>query len=250
MKKLAGGLVLVVTLLVQVALAAISVDTSGSFTDGSNSPTHTLTGFTVASQSDRVLIATYGSNDVGLASSITFNGDSLTNIAGADVTTGGSAASGIYYRIAPDIATGDVELTLFNTPRGGVCALSLFGADQSSPITDSDETTGNTETSGTLTLTTVAGDYVVYAIEVRDENGGLGALDHTAGSASSETEIADLVLSGNERHGCSYVVASGTSTQIGYSWNVSTEWALVAVVVTPSAIATTSKDMSLIGVGR
>ncbi len=227
---------LVTVVLVQVCLAAITVDTSGIGADGMSGTSETIS-LTVASHSDMFLVGGYGVDTNSFASSFTFNGDALTEQTGASIQQGSFTTAGIWTRVAPDVATGNLVVNFGSSIEAAVCGLSLYGVDQSTSIRDSDETSG-TSTSGTLTLTTVAGDIVFYVVYVAAAGGDPTALDHTAGSATGETEIGEAVPGGAaDRVGCAYATAAGSSTQIGYSWSNSNKFALVAVSVAPAAAA-------------
>lgn len=232
-----------------VCLAAISVDTSGINTDGISSDPKTVS-LTVATNSDKIMLACGGIQTNGNLASVTFNGDSFTNVAGATVQSGGFASSDIWYRLEPDVATASLTANIGGSTFGGVGGLVLFGVDQMSPIRDSDETSTASGTTLNLTLTTVAGDYVFYSAFVFGGGGSdPTALDHTAGSATGETEIGEVEPVGDSVYmSCAYAVASGTSTQIGYSWTNNGAASLVAVSVAPAASASTRKNLTLIGV--
>lgn len=234
MRKLSIAAVLTFAVFVNVLLAAISVNTSGINTSGTSQTTQTVS-LTVGSGSDKLLIGGYGTLNDDVAMSFTFNGDALTQL--GEIQTGASSSAGIWYRKEPDVATGDLVVTFSSGAQSGVCGLALNGVDQTSTFRDTDETQSSATTSRTLTLTTVAGDIVVYVLHVYEGNGGsTGALTHDGGSATGEVEIGDVLTNGDGqvRFGCSYVVATGTSTEVTYSWANSSRAAMEATAVAPT----------------
>lgn len=233
-KRLSVAAVLTFTVFVNVLLAAISVNISGINTSGTSQTTQTVS-LTVGSGSDKLLLGGYGVLASVLPSAFTFNGDTLT--AHEEIQTGAASSAGIWYRKEPDVATGDHVVTFASAAYSSVCGLALNGVDQTSTIRDTDETQSAAATSRTLTLTTVAGDVVFYVLHVYEGSGGpTGALTHDSGSATGEVEIGDVdeTADGQARFGCSYVVATGTSTEVIYSWANSSRAAMVATAVAPT----------------
>ena len=219
--------------------AAITYVAGDNFSQGTSSATHTFSGFTVSANSskillDGILINANGSDQIN---SVTFNGDSLT--VANTVGSGAFSAAAVYYRLQPDEVTGDAVANLAASYRGFQTLVVLSGVDQSSPFRDGDTDSGTTETSSDITLTTVAGDFVLSCIGVRNAPGDPGALVPNGHDA----EIEELLeAGGNYRGSCLRKVATGTSTLVGWDWTTATGWAHVAVVVKPSANITVLLD--------
>ncbi len=112
---------------------------------------HTYTnGLTVASGTDLILIITVmtGDNDGITTSAVTFNGDSLTK----RLDSGASTDYSVWYRVNPDVATGDVVVTSTSTDtRANVAALVYSGVDQSTIFTGTDSTETRTAQSTIVT---------------------------------------------------------------------------------------------------
>lgn len=233
MKKLSAVVILIFAVLVQVCLAAITVNTSGIGTPGTSATPHTVS-LTIASGADKLLLAGYGLLASDVPTSVTFNGDALTAL--EEIQTGSSSSAGIWYRKEPDVATTNLTVNYSGNQFGGVCGLALNGVDQTSTFRDTDEIQSSGATSLTLTLTTVAGDVVFYVVHAYNPGSTPGALDHDNGIVPGEAEIgeADSNADGQTLTGCSYVVATGTSTEVIYAWANSSRAAMVATAVQPT----------------
>lgn len=233
-KRLFIAGVLIFAVFVNVLLAAISVNgTPGIFSNGMNQTTQTLS-MTVGAASDKLMLGGYGVAAGATPAQFTFNGDTLTQL--EEIQTGAASSAGIWYRKEPDVATGDLVVTWAGASISGLGGLALNGVDQTSTFRDTDETQSSAATSLTRTLTTVAGDVVFYVVHAYNPGSTPGALDHDDGSVTGEVEIGEADSNGDGQTlvGCSYVVATGTSTEVTYSWANSSRAAMVATAVQPT----------------
>jgi hypothetical protein len=237
MKKLLFLSTIALFVMVQVCLAAITVDTAPTpaGASGSNTVSKSLV---VANNANRVLVGIDGST-VAEDATFAFNTtETLTVDPGAAIQgTFVSATAG--YRIAPTATTANLTATHTGSPNQGVCGVVIDGADQSSPLRAVAETstTGTAATSVTISGI-VAGDIVVYGMFDRDA-GGLdpGTWDMTTGSATGEVDMGTVGFSSQQIFGCGYVIATGTSANVGGTMSGSSANArvcLVAIAIKPS----------------
>jgi hypothetical protein len=176
-------------------------------------------GITVAAGSDRCLDLDIEWSDGTPAtiSSVTVNGSAtgVTHI----VTAAGAGLFSQYLRaskyqlVAPATGAQNVVVT-FGASQGEMqlgCT-QLTGVDQTTPVRDSDSTTGDDATAGPLTLTTVSGDYVSDGF-----NGGAftglnnPTITFGAGQTSrwQDTALASIIQAGG-----SSKTAAGASTSM------------------------------------
>lgn len=227
---------------------AITLDAADGFSEANPDTVHTLTGFTVANQADRFFLGGVGiDSSFDNVSSVTFNGDALTQNAGASISEAGFATAQWWSRVSPDIATGDYEATMGSSNRCALFAVSLYGVDTADPFRDQDEAAGNTGTSSQLTLTTVAGDLVLSMIFLRNETSDPGNLVPDDGTEIEE--LHPVSNNANIRSSALSKVAVGVSTAVGWSWtNATTPFAHVAVVIKPAA-ASGLRLLTTVGAG-
>ena len=128
----------------------------------------TLSSVAVAAGTNTILVALIGIDKAaGIPSSVTgvtFNGDPFTFFGKG--THSSEEQAEIWYRLAPDVATGDVVVTIDVANEVGFGVLAYDGVSQASPWRSAAATNvGSTGTSSTVTPTgVVTGDVVVDQI--------------------------------------------------------------------------------------
>ncbi len=190
---------------------AIAFDASSNSTGYSQSSGFTLSHTT--SGSDRVLVvvvamggADPNSNFASLA--LTYNGSSMTSIAGA-AATNSQRRIAAFYIIAPSTGANNIAASW----SGGGSEIRLFGlsftgVDQSTPINTSATTSPGAGTSSTVSLTTtVDNTYMICGIFVRE--GGGGAITLSSGTVTNQDQTS----------GAGYL-AGGAAGSNSITWNV------------------------------
>ena len=104
-------------------------------------------------------------------------------------------------------------------------AINLVGIDQDSPVRNTETTTANPGTSITDDITTVAGDLVIAALTVDD--------GPTITAGANQTEIYDVIGSGNYSYNISTETATTTTTTMSYSFGASEPGRMVSVAFVP-----------------
>jgi hypothetical protein len=192
---------------------AITVGTSNS-TNASGANSITL-GITVAAGVDGLdLDIDWSDGTPGTLDSVTVNG-STTGVAHIVTAAGGGAFSQYlraskYRCLAPSTGAQNVVAT-FSASQGEMqlgCT-QLTGLHQTTPVRDSDSTTGDDATAGPLTLTTESGDYVSDNFNGGAFNGANNpTITFGAGQTSrwQDTALATIIQAGG-----SYETASGVT---------------------------------------
>lgn len=134
--------------------------------------------FTVSSGTDRFLLACGGTRDVGTFTSITFDGDPMTDYVTVDGVQNGTNRrnSNWRYMVAPAVKTADIVLTI--SAGNPILSASLFtDVDQSTPLAgvQTDFGTSNSVAS-VLTVPSTSGNLIVNSWM-----GEAGAPTHGAG---------------------------------------------------------------------
>jgi hypothetical protein len=201
---------------------SLTYDTANS-TSGADATSLTLS-YTMGAGSNGILVAALDVNGSGrTVSSFTYNGSGLS-LAVSNIINYGTA---IYYIVNPPSGAHDLVLTM-----SGSCgwlalgAVSYFGADQSSPIDDTDSTAMVSTLTPSLTLTTVVGQVVVGTLLAEDY--GTHMVDNANQSNRWNIYSAGASLSsfGSTKD------ASTTSTNIGWTKTGSTfaTWCSAAAI--------------------
>lgn len=164
---------------------AVGYDTIAT---GSTDAASTTVSITVASNSNRILLAMIAiGNSTGSyqVSSVAFNGTALSRRAWID--DGADNAVEIWYLLAPDTGTHDLVVNYVGTPDAGVAAVSLYNVDQNTPASAATEQNSGTDI--TLNITTSTDNSMVVDVTSVDGTGG-GPI-HTPDAG--QTERADYV---------------------------------------------------------
>lgn len=204
----------------------------------------------VASCTDCVIVvgATGLSTTAATVSTVTFNGDALAAVSGAAVTLDDTVdiRSEQWFRVAPDVATGDVVVT-FNASINAVCAGAVVwdGLDQgATPYRTPDTQTGTSGTTPTLSVESVADDIVIDTIgcNFTSCNGLEGAGQTLRASSTTTTQMnADV----------STKPATGDPTAMTFTISEGDWWAYVGTAFIPaSAPSVGGSSMMLMGVGQ
>ena len=155
-------------------------------------------------------------------SGVTFNGDALTQL---DTQVNGSTGAHIWYRVAPDVATGNVVITFSGSTHAAATVLSLYNVDQSTPFGTAVKGTGtSTGAQPSLDVTTTVGDLVIDVVA-----GESSVLSSVAGT--DQNEMTDSASGGHAYHTATRKYAQRTTTTMSETLTGSDAWAHVAAGV-------------------
>lgn len=220
---------------------------TGTTTRGTSTGTSSLSfSKEVPSGSDLLTVQISHSRGADSVSGVTFNGDAMTRAIHSSANVGAY----IYYLANPDIATGNVIVSISaGSDRALVAtAVSWSGADTSDPIggtagVQGDSTTPsiavNTEGTNSIVIDAVTG----LNLNIMTEGAGQTVITNQVQVGTAQSEVA----------GSSYEAAASPSS-ITMSWTMagSAQWDICAAELKISAVAGVSRDarlLSLLGVG-
>lgn len=166
----------------------------------------------------RLIVVSVGATDLTDFTGVTIGGNAMTEVVQAKQSTD-PPVSAIYQRVVATGTTADIVVSCSDGARGcAIAVYSLIGLNSTTAV-DSDSSAASADGTATLTLTTVAGDFVVARVtantdevtytwtqgvtEDQDVQFGAGT-DGSSGAASgvaTTTSISPLAtLSGAEDH--------------------------------------------------
>lgn len=212
---------------------AISIDSTSSAT-GSAGTTLTYS-HTVGSGPNTVLLVLMGIDDAtpGFPSSVTYNGDALTELGGIGSTNSPMLTDG-WFLVNPDTGTHDIVITKDNDRPTASSAVSMFGAATPEQA-DSDATSGDTATSSSLTLdastTGMLFDCIVTSLTAPTANGSQTAF----GAANN--------FSGTMDYSSSYKAVSAGSPTMNWTFTLS-DYVSGGVFIADAPSTFTAKIMS------
>lgn len=208
------------------AVAFVSGDATGTAAFS----TTVTTSFAVAAGSDRYLALFNATRNTGTTcSGVTYNSVAFAAVSGAASAGASAPVNGKGWElVAPDVGTFNVVSTFndANSSQNTHNVLYYTGVDQTTP-SRTGAGSGVNGTSSSLTLTTVANDLCVHFFWI------------STASFHSFTAINSTVARTTElaaRRG-SDLLASGTSTTLGWTWTTSDVCRFVAWPMVPAAAA-------------
>jgi len=208
----------------------------GKITSSENVMSHTYTGALVSGSANRLLLAfTTFNSDSEATTSVVFNtSEAMTRQDGASIVSAGFTEVQTWALTNPTPTTANIVATTSFNNSSSIYAVSLSGVNTAAPVRSVGEQqngAGSAMATTNITLTTVAGDLVVFGVFARTPN----VTDPGNMVASVGTELEDLFVNGaNTRSSFAYVVASGTSTTVSYSWTNPAYYVFAAVAVAPA----------------
>lgn len=215
----------------------VKIDGTPGRTESAATPTSITHSVTIGSGNDhRVLIALVHIRATGVASisSVTYGGTAMTQIEIAAVQNGTDPSirvgSAIYYLVDPPVGTADVVASFTGTVNAAaVGAVSLYDAYTTSPIYDSDKSTG-ASTSPSVTVDGLSGGITIDAVSCYRGIGGTPTLDSDTGQTDF---YVDVIGSGGIVYGSSYESDEGVPHTMSWTLSGSTDWAIVSASVRP-----------------
>ncbi|MFO7709640.1 MAG: C25 family cysteine peptidase [Desulfobacterales bacterium] len=174
-------------------------------------------------------------------SSITLNGSAMTSVVSANSSSFASAY--LYYIVNPPTGGPGLSITLSSSLYGAsnyveavVGYVVYNGADQSSPVRNSNSATGS-DAAPTVTVTSASGDWVVGAAQTR-----LGTSINL--STTGSTSRWNVNSSPSRRGAGGDVLADSASETHTWSMGGSQYWAAVAASIKPATNAAASFAMA------
>ena len=161
-----------------------------------------------------------GSNSV---QSVQWNNTDLTFF---DIVESGDARVELWYMVAPETGTFDVDVVFNGTPDGTTVGVTTFnGVDQSTPLGTFGSNTGNSS-AGSANISSAAGELVYAAIAVDDgsdrnlDTGGQNELFETFGAQINGSAITE---------------AGAASVPVSWTWSGPDTWVVGGVSIIPAA---------------
>lgn len=172
----------------------------------------------------------------GVVSGVTYNGVSATQVAASTVSSGGDQAS-IWRVAAPNnggIAKNIVVSHSGSFAAGSLVCFNVTGQGSPSEGTGVAAQSAGTGTAATVSLTSSGASDLVIAVIV---NGGGAAITPTKTGAGTQTETFDTASNGDETETSK---VAGVCTDIGGTWTGATSWAIAAIALLATAVASTA----------
>lgn len=172
---------------------------------------------------NKLLVVTISLASNVTVSSVTFNGDSLTQLS----TVGTAPKAEIWYRLAPDSVEGDIVVTLGSASAISSGATSFLYVDQTTPFGTAATSSGT----GTSSSVTVVGATGRTNIDVLAKIGG-EADGHEAAAAQEQdwTQHVSTTVSGGGS-----TIDSTASLAMTWSWTNSRAYAAAGVSIIPAS---------------
>lgn len=201
-----------------------------AITSGSNSWSHDATG------ADILIVRAGWISNVGCTLTATFNGVSMTSIAKAAQTIGGSydTNSQAFYLLSPPSGSHTVALSYSSSANAGEASSSSYTSVNTSAALGTPVTSNSTATvADTITITdAVAGDIVIDCL----------AIDTGQGGVPSGNQTSRMNASTSGYIGAAQDAAGAGSVAMTWSWANSKPNSHMAVTLKQASGATTPSD--------
>lgn len=186
---------------------------------------------TIASQSNRYLLASVAMRSGQTVSSVAYNSVALTQRRRED--TGVGAATEVWDLVAPSVGTANIVFTFSADTSAVGGGLSAYGVDQTTPRTTTTGSQGNSaSTEPVLTVASAVGELVFTHTGFTDTATGALTIDATWTSLWSLENSS----SGNDRGGGGAYIAGATSvTRTDNLTTPAGSWAMVGVAIKAAA---------------
>lgn len=224
---------------------AIAVDSVASLT-GQSAGTSFSWNHTVSGSNRVLVVMFFRCQSTNAPSAVTYNGAAMTSF-GSRQDNSGSGITRIYYLINPDTGTNSVSVTYASNSdilSGG--SISFTGADQTTPLTNSNNAAANSD-NPSVTITTTADKYVIAAMVGHCTGGGtFTGITEDQGTLISK-EMQAGMFGGGAFH---YIAGSGSSQVMSYALTSggTNQWGIIGASVNPVAAAS-GRKLTLLGVG-
>jgi len=187
---------------------------------------------TVAAGTDTCMAVCVGAEGNGAGgisvSSITFNGDALTFH--DEISNGTWSFSEVWQRIAPDVATGNVVVTMSAADKWVTGVYVANGVDQTTPLRAVAESTA-TGTSVSNTVAGVGTDDLVF------DSLAIDSTSHAGTVGADQTERWDIEIASGYVTGLSSTQAGSAGGVMSWTWTGSNPYSHVATAFVAAAAA-------------
>lgn len=187
---------------------------------------------TVGAGSNKILVVTYAESRSMTITSITYDGNALTEAVSVD--NGAGRSGHIYYKVNPGSGAANIVITTdtsFTVKHAG--AVSLTGVDQSSPIGATDTVTGTAQNKSNTFTTDNANSYIIESLAA-----ATGVHTPTAG----QTFISGDTSGQNRVNAYDTTAAAGGYHQT-WSTTASSDYAWAFAEVNETAAGTSLQDI-------
>lgn len=164
-------------------------------------------------------------------SSGTFNGDALSHFDRTSHSTWASAET--WYRVDPDIVTGNCVLNFSAADKAISAAYAFAGVLDTTPLVGAKTASSASGTSVSDTVSGVVSDDYVLDVLCLDGTG------HAATEGANQTERYDLETAAGQNTGCGSTQAGADGGVMSWSWTGSVPYAHIAVAVKAAGAAPT-----------
>lgn len=186
----------------------IEVGTNTNFAN-SNIQNATFSHTVPADKTNRLLVVSFATAVSSPASAVSYGGQAMTQISSGPVAST-SVNVQTFYLINPPSGTANVVITRTNSGSIVANAVNIANVNQTTPITGAVETFNNNQTtSASLTLSTTAGQIAI---------GVIGVINITPTIGAGQVSIFNASSGSQERGASSYLLASGSSTTVSYTF--------------------------------
>jgi hypothetical protein len=170
---------------------------------------------TVNSQTNSCLFVIVKLTSNTTISTVTFNGDAMTAV--GTVTQSTNLRVSIYRRVAPDVGTFNVVVTLAASDEFEASALNTYNVDQATPTGGTSTASGSGVTSSSIAKSSAVGELVLDGIAV-------GVYPITVGAGQTEVDNESLTA---VEVGASTEPGAATTT-MSWSWSTASNYAHIA----------------------
>lgn len=206
-------------LIIQPSVSASSEATTGNSTAASLTWAHVSVG------GNRTLVVEVSTQQDQTISGITYNGDALTQAASHTRVTG-NLRTEIWYKIAPDLGTNNIIITMSGAAYISATALTIVDTDQTAPVPASTADADGSSTAPSVAFTTTADNSLIIdslstANDPITETPGSGQYVQQEVIASATRQIVTSIKPRT----------TAGATTMSYTISPSTNWAITAVEV-------------------
>ncbi len=228
------------------ASAQVAVSGSPGEVEVTGASTWTLSGFTVSSGSDRLLLVGVSSYDA-IPNTVIFNtSENLTRIASCDATSVMGEHTSVWYLVAPTVTTANIVASYTGNEEGVMGALALTGVDSGTPVGTCGIDTINAETTfaSPPSVSTSNSNGMVVAVMTAYQGG-------TITPSAGQTEQWEEENGAAAESGAGSTKAGGTGVTVNYTLSTASTGTLSAVPVNAAAGGgpVTPCTRALLGVG-
>jgi hypothetical protein len=217
-----------------LARAAVTFDAAACARNDATTVTSvTISGFTVANQTNRVLLGSGNINCAGSCAAITATYNALAMTSQEEVTDGTSSRLGTFFRIAPTVGANDYIVSLDAAKNLAVAVISLYDVDQTTHAGTDASVYNTSGGSASVNVTVPANGLGVSFGASRNSN---FTLTVGAGETERGTAAGCPAVSGSATAGANVWASVATTASTGVQaldWTISDSGPDIGVVGIP-----------------